>query len=103
MKGSQNIIVFQQHNSGENKIQGIRKYGGSNFEISIISIDSPLPEVIDDAKDYLPQDIQADLVLDFLKHPDLSLDLALKCRQKNIPVIASGKKLKAEGVITPAT
>jgi len=78
-------------------------FGEDRFEINIISIDVPLPSVIDNAYEYLPDKIEADLVLDFTKHPDLSHDLAVMCRKLNIPVIASGKKTKVEGVITPPT
>jgi hypothetical protein len=100
---AQKIIVFQQNESGQKKVEGVRQYGNDRFVIEIISIDVSLPPVIDDAGEYIPQDIQADLVLDFLKHPDLSLDLAEVCRDKNIPVIASGKKLRGKGVLTPPT
>jgi hypothetical protein len=48
--------------------------------------------VVDDPERYIPEDFSADLVLDFLKHPDLSAHLAGICKKKNIPVIASGKK-----------
>ena len=100
---AQKIIVFQQDNSGESKIQGIRQYGGNHFDLKIISLDVSLPPVVDDAPVYLPKDIDADLVLDFLKHPDLSYSLALMCRERKIPVVASGKKIKVEGVFTPPT
>jgi hypothetical protein len=99
----QKIVVFQQNGSGEKKIEGIRRYGNSGFTIEIVSIDENLPGVIDDAKKYIPRDIRADLVLDFFKHPDLSQDLAEICRDKNIPVVASGKKLRVKGVLTPPT
>ncbi len=103
-KALQKILVFQQNGSGESKIQGIRKYGKDRFDIHIISIDSPLPPVVDDeTKDYLPCDIRADLVLDFLKHPDLSHDLTVMCRDRKIPVVASGKKLHVEWLFTPLT
>jgi len=97
------IVVFQQNGSGESKIAGITKFGQDRFDLQMISIDMPLPPVIDDAREFLPADIDADLVLDFLKHPDLSLDLALLCRDKGIPVVASGKKMKIDGVATPPT
>jgi len=97
------IIVFQQNRSGESKIAGIRKFGEGPFDLHMVSIDIPLPPVIDDAREFLPADIDADLVLDFLKHPDLSYDLARLCRKKGIPVVASGKKMKLEGVATPPT
>jgi hypothetical protein len=97
------ILVFQQNGSGESKIKGIHDYGGDDFKIEIVSIDTPLPPVIDDSEDLLPNEIDADLVLDFLKHPDLSYDLAAVCARKDIPLIASGKKIRAEGVISPPT
>jgi hypothetical protein len=97
------ILVFQQNKSGETKIAGIRKFGENHFNLQMISIDVPLPPVIDDAREFLPADIDADLVLDFLQHPDLSYDLGQLCSQKGIPVVASGKKAKIEGVATPPT
>lgn len=100
---TQKIMVFQQNGSGEKKIAGIRKYAGNRFNLEIVSIDTPLPVVIEDGQKYLPQNIQADLVLDFLKHPDLSTDLAIMCNGLNIPVVASGKKLRIKGVHTPPT
>ena len=103
LAGRQKILVFQQNGSGENKIRGIRKYGKDHFSIETISIDESLPPILDDTGDYLPRDIDADLVLDFLKHPDLSLDLAAICAKLNIPVVASGKKLRNRGVFTPPT
>jgi hypothetical protein len=95
------IVVFQQGGRGESKVAGIRRYGNGQFDITLITIDQPLPPVVDDASDYLPNTIEADLVLDFLKHPDLSHDLSLLCRQLGIPVVASGKKTAVEGTHTP--
>jgi thymidylate synthase len=103
MTKKQKILVFQQNGSGEKKIEGIKQHGKNRFSIEIISIDNPLPAVIDDAQQYIPQDISADLVLDFLNHPDISHDLAAICRNKNIPVVASGKKMRVKGVHTPPT
>ena len=101
--GRQRILVFQQNGSGESKIKGIRKYGKNHFNIETISIDESLPPILDNTGDYLPSDIEADLVLDFLKHPDLSQDLAAVCAKRKIPVVASGKKLRSHGVFTPPT
>jgi hypothetical protein len=58
---------------------------------------------MDDTKAYIPRNIEADLVLDYLKHPDLSYDLAVVCRDKKIPVVASGKKFRVKGAFTPPT
>ena len=97
------ILVFQQSGSGENKIAGLRKYGGKSLALESVSIDQSLPTVIDNTAAYLPENFQADLVLDFLKHPDLSHDLALICTGRNIPIIASGKKTTVKGAHTPPT
>jgi hypothetical protein len=99
----QRILVFQQNGSGESKIKGIRRYGGGVFQIEKVNIEETLPPVLDDTGEYLPDDIEADLVLDFLEHPDLSHDLAVTCRNKKIPIVASGKKSRVEGAISPPT
>ena len=103
IKCIQRILVFQQNGSGESKIRGIMRYGENRFDLEIISIDQTLPIVIDDSLKYLPTNIKADLVLDYLTHPDLSHDLAVMCLNKKIPVVASGKKSQVKGVITPPT
>ena len=99
----QEILVFQQNGSGESKIQGIIKYGENLFRLNKISIDENLPPVIDNATEYLPDDIRADVVLDYLKHPDISYDLAVMCRDRNIPVVISGKKVRVKGALCPPT
>ena len=95
------IVVFEEHGSGDKKIQGINEHG-TGLEISRrYNIVENLPEIVDDPEHYIPDDFSADIVLDFLKHPDLSSHLAHVCKQKNIPVIASGKK--HTGAMTPFT
>lgn len=101
--GIQNILVFQQNGSGIKKIEGVKLYGNNRFSLDVVSIDAHLPTVVDDTKEYIPRNIEADLVLDYLKHPDLSYDLAMVCRDKKIPVVASGKKFRVKGVFTPPT
>ncbi len=96
------IWVFQQNGSGLGKIKGIREYGRS-FELKVISIDEALPPIIDDTDPYIPDPQGAHLVLDYLKHPDLSHALAEKCRRAGIPVVASGKKPPLAEALTPAT
>ena len=102
-KDRQKIIVFQQNHSAEFKIAGIQEFGNHRYELSIVSIDDELPTIIDHTDRYLPEKIEADLVLDFLEHPDLSYDLALMARKLDIPVVASGKKILVKGVSTPPT
>ena len=99
----QKIMVFQQNGSGEKKIKGLLEYGKGLFELDVVNIDQMLPLVIDDASAYLPSDISCDLVLDFLRHNDLSTDLAELCLKKDIPIISSGKKIICKKAITPPT
>jgi thymidylate synthase len=99
----QKIIVFEQNEKAKTKIQGIREYGEGLFDVEVIAMNSAFPSVIEDAKKYFPSHIQADLVLDYLIHPDLSHDLGLVCQEKNIPVVASGKKNPTKGIFTPPT
>jgi thymidylate synthase len=103
MEAPQSILVFQQNGSAESKIQGIRRFGEDLIALDVLSIDEPLPPIIDDALEYLPTQITANLVLDFLKHPDISQDLAALCIRKNIPIVASGKKHRIKGAFTPLT
>ena len=86
------IVVFEEHGSGEKKIQGITRHGAGVYITKIYDIEETLPEIVDDPETFIPEDFHADLVLDFLKHPDLSEYLAKVCKKKRIPVIASGKK-----------
>lgn len=97
----QTICVFQQKRSGENKIRGIEIFGEKRFIIKEISIDEDLPEIIDDSENYLPETIEADLVIDYLKHPDLSYDLAALCKKLQIPEIATRKKIKNDWTYSP--
>jgi hypothetical protein len=99
----QQIVVFQQCGSGEAKILGIRDHGRGLCISRVIDIDEDLPRVIDDTDPYLPASLEADLVLDFLRHPDLRYELALRCLEWSIPVVASGKRVPVEGLFTPPT
>lgn len=99
----QKIVVFQQNGSGEKKISELRAHEDGLLELEIVSIDAPLPPILDDSDEYLPTELEADLVLDFLKHPDLSHDLAKLCESLNIPIVASGKKHRAKWAIAPPT
>ena len=95
------ITVFEQNGSGQHKIAGIERYG-SGLEINkIISIDEFLPDFVDDPESYVTDSFAADLVLDYLTHPDLSHYLVRLCNHKKIPVISSGKK--NEDALAPFT
>lgn len=99
----QKILIIQQNGAGERKASGIKKLGKDKFDVKVIDIESDLSELIDDGSEYLPDRIDADLVLNFLKHPDLSEDLAALCEKHNIPMVSSGKKIAREQAICPPT
>jgi thymidylate synthase len=86
------IVVFEQNGSGQKKISGIRKYGRNMTITRIVNITEALPVLVDNPEEYIADDFTADLVLDYLTHPDLSHYLTSLCVRKNIPVISSGKK-----------
>ncbi|SHH53786.1 protein of unknown function [Desulfofustis glycolicus DSM 9705] len=99
----QRVVVFQQNGSGERKIDGVRRHGADIIDLRVVSIDAELPPIIDDSDAYLPRVIDADLVLDFLKHYDLSTDLARRCAEEKIPIVVSGKKSLDKWAVTPPT
>ncbi len=101
MAPKQRIAVYQQNGSGEAKIAGIRRYGNQGIELISIAIDDALPPVLDDTGSILPPRIDADLVLDYLRHPDLSEDLAVQCERQSIPMIAAGRTIRY--AVTPPT
>jgi hypothetical protein len=85
------LIVFQQNGSAAKKIEGIKKYGRKMIIKEIFSIDDTFPQVIDFPENYINTSFQGDLVLNFLKHPDLSDHLVEVCESKKIPVVTTGK------------
>lgn len=94
------IVVFQEKGSGNRKIKGLREYGNQLEIIQVIDIDGPLPEFIDEPGDWISPSFEGDLVLNFLKHPDLVDHLISLCEQKQIPIVSSGHK---GGGFTPFT
>lgn len=95
------IVIFQQRGSAEKKIKGIAQHGCGIYIKAIVNIDMTLPDFIDEPADYLPELPECELVLNYLKHPDLSEWLVSLCNQRKIPVIASGQRVK--GAICPFT
>ncbi|MCK5540971.1 MAG: hypothetical protein KAI69_08570 [Deltaproteobacteria bacterium] len=88
----QRVVVFQERGSGKKKIAGIELYAPGRFELEVISLDDPLPSLLDEPENYLPTELKADLVLDFLRHPDLSAELLRRCQEAKIPLVATTKK-----------
>ena len=97
------ILVVEQNGSGRNKTAGIKKYGNPDDRVTIIAIDEHLPEFVDEPEEYIAADAirKADLVLNYLTHPDLSQYLIVLCAQQDIPVVSSGKH--SENGYTPFT
>ena len=86
------IVVFQEFGSGELKIAGVENHSESITIKKTISIDEFLPDFIDDPGDYISSDFDADLVLNYLKHPDLVDYLMRLCEKKGIVIVSPGKK-----------
>jgi hypothetical protein len=86
------IIVFQEHNSGELKVEGVQRYGEGLKIVKIVSINQHLPDFVEDPEAFIANDFSADLVLNFLKHPDLVEYLIRICEKKGIAIVSAGKK-----------
>ena len=99
----QKILIIQQNGAGERKAQGIKRFGKDKFDVETIDVETDLPAIIDDGFEYLPEKIDADIVLDFLKHPDLSEDLSILCEKQGVPVVITGKKITRGKAICPQT
>jgi hypothetical protein len=95
------IVVFEENGSKKNKIDGIERFGRGLHIKEIISITEHLPELIDEPEDYINDTLEADLVLSYLRHPDLVDHLTALCRAKKIALIAPGKK--GGSMMTPFT
>ena len=94
-------MIFQESGSGEKKLAGLRRFGKGLQISAVYNIDAPLPAFVENPEGYVTNDFNGDLVLSFLKQPDLIDYLAQICEQKKVPCIASGKK--AAKAITPFT
>jgi hypothetical protein len=99
---STTISIFQQTGIGEKKIQGLQTYGSNITIAEIVTLPVALPDFIEDPEDYFSKTIKGDIVLSFLKHPDLSDYLVSLCNVLAIPVVASGPRTIA-GAFSPIT
>ena len=97
----QKLVIFEEDGSGDYKVAGIQVYGKNIHITKVFNIQGPLPVLIDEPEDFITEDFDADLVLDFVRHPDLSQYVVEVCRKKSIPVIASGQHIP--GAICPFT
>jgi hypothetical protein len=95
------ILVVQQADAGRPKIEGIQRYGGDRFLLSTWEVPEGLPQVLDETEAYLPRELDADMVLDFVGHPDVSQDLIDLCRERGIPVVAPGAGGNLDWAYTP--
>ncbi|MEA1992210.1 MAG: DUF166 family (seleno)protein DfsP [Thermodesulfobacteriota bacterium] len=95
------LVIFEEAGSGKYKVAGIEVYGRNITIERIYDIIPALPEIIDEPEECIPDDFEGDLILNFLRHPDLSEYLVKICKAKGIPVIASGQNIP--GAICPFT
>jgi hypothetical protein len=101
MSKRQRLVIFQEKGSGEKKLAGLRRFGRDLEIVAVYDITASLTSFIDTPEEFIPADFSGDLVLSFLKHPDLLAYLAELCAARKVPLIASGKK--CEKAITPFT
>ncbi len=97
----QQIVIFEEDGSGDFKIAGIEVYGRNICISRVFNLEGPFPVLMDEPEEYISRVPDADLCLDFLRHPDLSQYLVEICSKKSIPVIASGQHIP--GAVCPFT
>lgn len=88
------ISIVQEGDAGILKISGIKEYGHDLAIVEVITVPTNLPPLVDAPEDHVPDHFAGDLVLSFLKHPDLIDYLATVCERQRIPLIASGRKCR---------
>ncbi len=99
----QRIMVIQRGNAAQSKVDWIRKQARDIIITKVLTLKSDLPEVIDDPSGYLPAVIEAELLLDYTRHIDLTIELVRRCHEKGCVVVASGSKARRHGLFAPAT
>lgn len=85
------ISVIQEGDAGALKISGITRYGQHLEIVEVLTVPSNLPSLVDSPEAYVPDHFAGDVVLSFIKHPDLLDQLAAVCERRQIPLIASGR------------
>ncbi len=88
------ISVVQEGAAGAQKISGITEYGHSLEIVEVITVPGNLPPLVDEPEAHVPDRFAGDLVLSFLRHPDLLDYLAALCERQRIPLVASGRKCR---------
>ena len=101
MTEKQRILVFQQKKSGIEKASAVGE--NPDLDVKWVSVDEELPDFLETPEEYLPSEIDADLVLNHLPHPDLSDELGRICEKCGVPVVAAGKKHRYADNFTPPT
>ena len=103
MNKTQRVVVVQQGTSGAKKIRALRRRGRGLVVTRVHQIPESLPPLLDDTTELLPERFDADLVLGFVRHPDLALDLAAICSRQGVPLVLSGHRVGGDCVMTPPT
>ncbi len=93
------IAIFQRGNFADHIAEGIRL--NSDFKVSVFSVPEELPQIIDEVEKYIKSDFKADLILDYLYHPNLTEYLIELAKSKGIPIIVPKRKVR--DAITPVT
>ena len=88
------ISVIQEGESGAAKISGLREYGHDIEIVEVITLPPHLPPLVDDPERYVPDRFVGEMVLSFVKHPDLLDHIATVCERQRLPLVASGRKCR---------
>ncbi|MDI9642351.1 MAG: DUF166 family protein [Archaeoglobaceae archaeon] len=77
------------------------------FEVKVYEVNTELPTLIENPRDYLnlPEDFKPELIVSYLLHPDLNLELIRQASERGVKIVVvsggaksgSYKQLKEEG------
>ena len=95
------LILFQQGGNADFKVGGIEAYGNGIEIQEVHDLPASLPEFIEEPGEYVPDIGPCDLILTFVRQPDIACHIVQTANKKGIPVIAPGQHIP--GAITPFT
>lgn len=95
------VVIFQQGGNADFKVGGIEAYGDGIEIQAVYDLPAFMPEFIEEPEEYVPNIEPCELVLTFVKQPDIACYIVQLANKRKIPVIAPGQHIP--GAITPFT
>ena len=82
------ILVAIQGNYGQRIVDTIKRYGPQEWEVNTYTFPSILPNIIDDADEFLPQELPAaDLLISLGEHPAVAQMITDMARRSGVKAV----------------